>query len=101
MFLKPSAVAAGCMVALISFDAGAFPASVFPVEQQSFMTQVAGGCGLAGIAALGVAAVAIGEAGAAVAGSGQHLGVPAVFAVGKRGRNRKTPHGGVFFFRPR
>ncbi|HUI22544.1 MAG TPA: hypothetical protein VLZ74_16070 [Methylocella sp.] len=45
MHLKPSAIAAGCMVALISFDAGAFPASLVPLEQQSFITQVAGGCG--------------------------------------------------------
>jgi hypothetical protein len=46
MFLKPTAIAAGCMIALVSFDARAFPASVFPLEPQSFITQVAGGCGL-------------------------------------------------------
>jgi len=85
MFLKPSALAAGCMVALISFDAGAFPASLFPVEQQSFITQVAGGCGLGWHRGPWGGCRRNWAHGAAAAGSGQHLGVPAVFAVGKRG----------------
>ncbi|MGH6848348.1 MAG: GCG_CRPN prefix-to-repeats domain-containing protein [Methylocella sp.] len=46
MLAKLFAVAAGCTFAAISFDAGAVPASLFPLEPQSFITQVAGGCGL-------------------------------------------------------
>jgi hypothetical protein len=84
MFLKPSAIAAGCMVALVSFDAGAFPASVIPLEQQSFITQVAGGCGLGWHRGPWGAADEIGALGAA-AFSGGHLGVLAAFAVGKSG----------------
>ncbi|QBR70478.1 hypothetical protein CU048_03395 [Beijerinckiaceae bacterium] len=45
MLPKSSALAAGCMIALVSFDVGAAPAALFPLEQQSYITQVAGGCG--------------------------------------------------------
>jgi hypothetical protein len=47
ILLKTSGIAAICMVTLVSFDAWAVPASLFPPEQQhSYITQVAGGCGL-------------------------------------------------------
>ena len=54
----------------------------------------------AGIVAPGAVAGAIGVPGADVAGSGQRLGAPAVFAVGNRGQNGKTPRRGIFVVRP-
>jgi len=46
MFLKASAIAAGCPVALMSFDdAGAVPASPSLLKQPSLVIEIAGGCG--------------------------------------------------------
>ena len=85
MFLKPSAIAAGCMVALISLTPGRSRPRFFRWSNNRLSRKWLAVADLAGIAALGAAAGAIGAHGAAAAGSGQHLGVPVVFAVGKRG----------------
>jgi hypothetical protein len=45
MLAKLFAVAAGCTFAVVSFDAGAVPASLFPLKQPSLVTLIAGGCG--------------------------------------------------------
>ena len=46
MFLKASAIAAGFLVTLMSFDdAGAVPASPSPLKQPSLVIEIAGGCG--------------------------------------------------------
>ena len=100
MFLKASAIAAGCPVALMSFDdAGAVPASPSLLKQPSLVISRAA-VDPAGIVAPGAVAGAIGVPGADVAGSGQRLGAPAVFAVGNRGQNGKTPRRGIFVVRP-
>jgi hypothetical protein len=99
MFLKQSALAAGCMAALISFDAGRSRPRIFRWSNNRLSRKWLAVADLAGIAALGAAAAAIGVPGAGVAGSGQRLGGPAVFAVGKRSQNWKTPHLGISIVR--
>jgi hypothetical protein len=101
MFLKASAIAVGCPVALMSFDdAGAVPASPSLLKQPSLVIEIAGGRGPGWRRGPGAVAGAIGVPGADVAGSGQRLGAPAVFAVGNRGQNGKIPRRGIFVVRP-
>lgn len=77
MFLKASAIAAGCPVTLMSFDdAGAVLASPSLLKQSSLVIEIAGGCGPGWHRGPGAIAGAIGVPGADVAGSGQRLGAP-------------------------
>jgi hypothetical protein len=86
MFLKASAIAAGCLVALMSFDdAGPVPASPSLLKHPSLSLRSRAAADPAGIVAPGAVAGAIGVPGADVAGSGQRLG-----PVGNCGQNGKS-----------
>jgi hypothetical protein len=84
MILKASAIAAGLMAGAVSLDAGAVPASFFPLGPNRSSRKWLAVADLAGIAVHGAGAGAIGLHGAAAI-SGERLGVPAAFAVGERG----------------